>query len=286
MLNQYTRTDTMKITDSRLRAVGASALFLFFYISLANAGIVFGQNVKYTQGNADSALQSSLEVNPSTLGMSIQVPLASYPGRGGGLPVVLRYSSKQWRIGFSDTFRQGTVTKTRTEGNWSENSTAGWTSSLTLPVIDVPPDYRGPYNGFGRPICSDFCDPPLSPSEPIRYINRVLLRMPDGSSHELRKDDATTSNSNADSGVYYAADSSNIRFETATNTVFMPDGSRYLLSVSAGTQAQYIDRHGNTLTYTFSSNQWTDALGRNIAFPLSNSSWGDVTNTRVWTKLI
>ncbi|MGH9769610.1 MAG: RHS repeat domain-containing protein, partial [Blastocatellia bacterium] len=276
---QYTSRDIINRAGSRPRSFAATALLLFFCFSLANTGAVFAQNIKYTKGNTDSALRSNLVVDPSTLGMSIQVPLATYPGRGGELPVTLRYASKQWRISFMDTF-QTASTRTRTEGKWAEDSVAGWTTSLDLPKVIVPPsNYRGPYDGVGGTICTaPSCNPPPPPTEPILYINRLLLQMPDGSSHELRKDDSTTFNSGPDAGVYYAVDGSNVRYDTATNTILLPDGSRYLLSVSGGTQAQYIDRNGNTMTYTFSTKEWTDTLGRNIKFPLSNQYWGDVTN--------
>jgi hypothetical protein len=190
---------------------------------LVDTAAVFAQNIKYTKGNTDSALRSNLEVDPSTLGMSIQIPLTSYPGRGGELPVTLRYSSKQWRVNFMDTF-QTTITKTRTEAFWAEDSVAGWTTSLDLPKVIVPQvNYRGPYDGTGDTICTaGSCNPPPPPGTPILYINRLLLQMPDGSSHELRKDDATTSNSSPDAGVYYAVDGSRIRYETATSTISCP----------------------------------------------------------------
>jgi hypothetical protein len=247
----------------------AAALLLFFF-SLANTEAVFAQNIEYTKGNTDSSLRSDLVVDPSTLGMSIKIPLASYPGRGGALPVTLFYSSKQWRISFLDTF-ETTITKTRTEAKWAEDSVAGWTTSLDSPKIIIPSiDYRGPYNGYGYPICQAPSCPHPDPTEPILYINRMLVQMPDGSSHELRKDDEPTYNSGPDAGVYYAVDGSNIRYETATGRLLLPDGSRY----SGG----YIDRNGNTMTYNFSAKEWTDTLGRNIKFPLSNLNWGDVTN--------
>jgi hypothetical protein len=278
MFTQHISHDITNCAGSRSRPFSSAVLFLFFFF-LANSGAAFAQNIEYTKGNLDSALRSNLVVDPSTLGMSIQVPLASYPGRGGELPVTLRYASKQWRISFLDTFLTAN-TNNRNEGKWAEDSVAGWTTSLDLPKVIVPPsNYRGPYDGYGNPICTaPSCNPPPPPTEPILYINRLLLQMPDGSSHELRKDDAHTFSTVPDAGVYYAVDGSNIRYDTATNTVFLPDGSRYLLSVSGGAQAQYIDRNGNTMTYTFSSKQWTDTLGRNIKFPLSNQTWGDVTN--------
>jgi hypothetical protein len=179
MFMRHISHDITNYAGSRSRSFAATVLLLFFF-SLVNTGAVYAQNIEYTKGNTDSALRSNLTVDPSTLGMSIQVPLASYPGRGGALPVTLRYASKQWRLSFLDTF-QTTITKNRNEGKWAEDSVAGWTTSLDLPKVIVPPsNYRGPYTGIGDPICTaPSCNPPPPPTEPIIYINRLLLQMPD-----------------------------------------------------------------------------------------------------------
>lgn len=252
---------------------GAITLLL---LTIIGASPAFAQNIKYTKGATDSALRGSLEVDPSTLGLSLQVPLAEYPGRGVSLPVSLRFSSKLWRISFLDHF-QTTITKTRTEGKFAEGSIAGWTTSLDIPWLETTVGYTGPYDGYGQPICtSPSCNPPPPPTEPILYINRMLLHLPDGSSHELRKDDVTAF-SFGSPGVYVAVDGSRIKYDSTTATLYLPDGSRYLLNVSGGTQAQFIDRNGNTLTYTYSSKQWTDTLGR--AFntpPLQNTASVDL----------
>lgn len=98
-------------------------------------------------------------------------------------------------------------------------------------------------------------------------FSRAMLHMPDGSSHELRKSDSPGSCSETMSGVYVAVDGSHIRYDSSVSTVYLADGSRYLLNVAGGAQAQYIDKNGNTLTYTKSAKQWTDTLGRSFTAP-------------------
>jgi hypothetical protein len=51
-------------------------------------------DIRYTSGKADQSLRSDMRIDPSTLGMSVQIPISAYPGRGVNLPVTLNYSSK------------------------------------------------------------------------------------------------------------------------------------------------------------------------------------------------
>src|SRR5260370_42463487 len=73
--------------------------------------------------------------------MTMQVPLANYPGRGVSLPVTLHYStSGLWRIGFINSAYEnvsGTqVLQPNAEAIYAEHSTAGWTTSLDIPEIE------------------------------------------------------------------------------------------------------------------------------------------------------
>jgi len=241
---------------------------IFIIICSAFSGIapVYGQNIKYTDGATDQTLRSNLKVDPSTLGLSFQIPLGGYQGRGVNLPVSLHYGSKVWRINFLDHFVTAAV-ETRTEGKYAETSRAGWTTSLDIPWVGSLS--VGPYDGLGSPICnSPQCYPPPDPTTAVLCMwSRVILHMPDGSSHELRKSDSPGTCSETISGVYMAVDGSQIRYDSSISTVYLPDGSRYLLDVAGGTQVQYIDKNGNTLTYTKSSKQWTDTLGRSFTAP-------------------
>jgi RHS repeat-associated protein len=227
---------------------------------------VYGQNVKYTEGATDQTLRSNLKVDPSTLGLSFQIPLGGYQGRGVNLPVSLHYGSKVWRINFLDHFETAAV-ETRTEGRYAETSRAGWTTSLDIPWVGSLS--VGPYDGLGAPICnSPQCYPPPDPTTAVLCMwSRAMLHMPDGSSHELRKSDSPGNCTETISGVYVAVDGSQIRYDSSASTVYLPDGSRYLLDVAGGTQVQYIDKNGNILTYTKSAKQWTDMLGRSFTVP-------------------
>lgn len=121
-------------------------------------------------------------------------------------------------------------------------------------------------------------------SEEARYyLNRAVVHLPDGSTHELWKNDTVEGPlwpwtwSPIFDGVYVAVDGSRIKYETSTSTIYLPDGSWYWLTAPNG--VQYIDRNGNTLTYNSTSKQWTDTLGRTInalgASALNNSTVGD-----------
>src|SRR6266404_5677813 len=59
------------------------------------------QNIQQPNAKSDFTKRSELRVDPSTLGLNIQIPLGNFPGRGGNdLSVVLYYSSKVHRINF------------------------------------------------------------------------------------------------------------------------------------------------------------------------------------------
>lgn len=90
--------------------------------------------------------------------------------------------------------------------------------------------------------------------------------MPDGSTHELRRDDTPYTGAVNNTGVYYAVDGSRLRYDTATPTLYLPSGARYVLGA---TTVQFYDANGNKLSYTRSSKQWTDTLGRVISSPPS-----------------
>jgi hypothetical protein len=89
------------------------------------------QNIQHTQNTADSSLRGDLQVDPSTLGMSLSIPLGEYSGRSGvNLPVTLSYGSKQWRIETVQGFPGVIAYHTQSEARYAEHSMSGWTSSL------------------------------------------------------------------------------------------------------------------------------------------------------------
>ncbi|MCU1266971.1 MAG: repeat-associated core domain protein [Acidobacteria bacterium] len=198
--------------------------------------------------------------------MVLQVPLGNYPGRGGSFPVRLDYSSKSaWRIGYIKSIHANVwgypILRAATEAIYAEHSTAGWTTSLDVPVVEWPRQndvfwFTGkPYRGTVYPYTF--------------RVARVFIHMPDGSSHELRKADQVYQDTGTIdmSGTFYAVDESRMRYDSTgqtTGTLYMPDGTRYVLD---GINAQYIDRNGNTLNYDGTNRQWTDTMGRVFSLP-------------------
>ncbi len=264
--------DVARIAE-RLKKYGRriAGVATFFWCAILWPSLAAAQGIQYTQNISDSTLRSRFRVDPSTLGLSFQVPLGGYPGRGSAsLPISLYYSSKVWSTNYSDT---------RTDVNdnplynilepaYSQHSVAGWTCSLSVPRIEWT-GYINETYVFGNP--GNCALPPTS--QPCEYISRIRVYLPDGSSHELRKDDSPRdARIPLDrTGVFWSVDSSRLKFDTSTNTLFMPDGSRYLFGQQSGNEQkanQYIDRNGNALNYNSSTKQWTDTLGRVIGSPL------------------
>jgi hypothetical protein len=243
--------------------------------------------VQFTKNSQDIGLRSDLKVDPSTLGMNIQLPLRVYAGRGGAdLPITLYYSSKVWRLRYNGYYTGyvGTIGVDNL-GNFSmaramygEDSAAGWTSSLDVPrIVHTDSIEEEVYNGNGRPCADTGVTGPSSPCYPAnqRTVGRLRIRLPDGSIHELRKSDTVIfKTQSTGTGTYYAVDGSRLRYETQTATLYLPDGARYILGAELGQNtSQYIDRNGNTLTFTSAIGSaqpagiWTDTAGRSVSLP-------------------
>ena len=254
---------------------------------------LFAQNIQHTENKPDLALRSDIRVDPSTLGMSFSIPLASYPGRAGhGLPVAITYFSKVLRLDFQGVDSTPvTGAKTWTGVEFAEHSTAGWTSTLTPPRVEFTGMGQF-YDGQGRAACPDVCVPGQT-SVGDHYIKRIHVHMPDGSSHELRLDDQTHFFPVATfTGTFQAVDGSRMRFESNAGTasvLYLPDGSLYLFGAyndgNELTATHFIDRNGNTLTYNTSTRQWTDTLNRVIANPLPANPAAN-TETYFLAKLV
>jgi RHS repeat-associated protein len=246
-----------RLASKRIVTASRRASWLIWAIACL-AGMcasVRAQNVQFTQGSVGSGLDNT-----------IQVSLASYPGRGAtNLPVTLSYSSRVWRLGHLATVNNQSYYQTIAEAIFSEYSTAGWKTSLDLPIIEWPKT-DDTYYYSGRPFCQ-VCG---SGSTQFR-VKRVFIHMPDGSTHELRASDQPYSGAMILTGTFYAVDGSRLRYDSSsqtTGTLFLADGTRYVLN---GSTAQYIDRNGNTLNHNSSTRQWTDTLGRQITNPLPAS---------------
>ncbi|HEX8845799.1 MAG TPA: hypothetical protein VF791_14195, partial [Pyrinomonadaceae bacterium] len=212
----------------------------------------FAQNIQYNQGSIGSGLDNTL-----------QIPLRAYPGRGGAsLPITLYYSSKVWRIKHTGTIYNPydvNQSEAMTEAKYAEHSVAGWTSSLGVPTLEWPESSQVYYYD-GKPVCLDCRNPVWSP-DGFWKVPRLIVHMPDGSSHELRRDDTPYTGQVNNTGNYYAVDGSRLRYDNSNSppTLYLPDGSRYVFGENT---IQFIDRNGNTLNYNRSTAQWTDTLGR------------------------
>jgi RHS repeat-associated protein len=206
-------------------------------------------------------------VDPSTLGLSVQVPIAGYPGRAGAsLPVTLYYSSKQWRLQYDLSWTDiHQYTFSETHPVYAEHSRARWSSSLGVPYIEWTNSSQ-PYVGEGEPYCSGCPD---QEGGPLEYFNRIHLHMPDGSTHELRLNDNEATAASF-TGVFVAVDVSHIKYDADTQIVYLADGSQYRLD-GASADSYYIDRNGNTLTYHYTTRKWSDALGRELELSLPAS---------------
>src|SRR5882672_1300366 len=229
---------------------------------------VLGQNpppnIQYTNKAADLGLRGNAKVNSSTLGLELEIPLGSYPGRAGlNLPVILNYSSKVHRLSY-EGYNPGHFSSSGQPigdgyaiviAKYGEHSASGWTSSLGAPQLDFTLTNQI-YDNSGRPGSNDGSACPLC----IYSIDRMLVWMPDGSSHELRSSDRPRVGSDPLPDDLYAVDGSRLRYQRSTGTLFLPDGTRYA-------NGQYIDRNGNVLTGV--NNQWTDTVGRVIGNPFA-----------------
>lgn len=222
-------------------------------------------NVQYTNKAVDLGLRGNLTVNPSTRAVEIQIPLGDYAGRAGlNVPISISYSSKVHRISY-EAYNPGHYSSsgqpigdgyTMVSDRFAEHSSGGWTTSVGFPVLDLSGTGEK-YDMFGRAVGADG----QCPGYACLTIDRVLFRMPDGSTHELRSSDQPRSpNDQVIVGDYYSVDGSRMRYQSSTQTLFMADGGRYILDANP----RYIDRNGNTITDT-------DTLGRAITNPLAGT---------------
>ncbi len=284
MFNSFTAVAIRHLVPCNLLLITLAALQT---ICLAQAP----NGKQYTSTMNDLNERANVEVDPSSLGLNISISLADFPGRGVSLPVTLRYSSKIWQIKHNGTNinpGDGNISEYTLSGVWYTGTRAGWTSSLTVPYIEFTGQtepFIARFNLANRDLAApddgnawDYAFPPRveGNSTPLMYsANRAILRMPDGSSHEMRQDDLVHFGTVGGpvNRIYYAADGSRIKYDPTSQVVFLPDGSRYLLNTANG--AQYIDRNGNTLNYNSNTSEWTDTLGRVIPDPLGGSSGSD-----------
>lgn len=148
-------------------------IFVLLFCLLGFAPFVCGQtdqsNVRFTQG----------DINENAT-VELGVPLGQYPGRGLDLPVSLNYSSTVWRIEHLaavqnyNVYSNYSIKQSITQALFAEHSTAGWKSTLDLPIIEFPKttefyDYKGQETTSSA--CSGY------------RIARVYIYLPDGSTN-------------------------------------------------------------------------------------------------------
>lgn len=264
------------------KSYGLSKIFsvsflLVLLFSISN----FAQNVQNQENTVDKSFKTDLKVDPITLGMSFNLPLGGYAGRGGtSVPVIVSNNSKVWKMEYEGYYQGGACCAPSftanpqglpTEDNYSwvaanfgEDTAAGWRVSSFMPEVLGEPlglyDYNGDPGSMENPNV-DF------------YVDRIRLRMPDGATHEFRKDDRTYTLPYRDNypTTYYSVDGSKMKYVKESETaavLYLPDGSRYVWGENWG----YYDRHGNKIGET-------DTLGRTINIPsLANYQTGDQTH--------
>ncbi|NOT49502.1 MAG: RHS repeat protein, partial [Acidobacteria bacterium] len=278
-------------------------LFLFLMV-LCSVSFFAQQNSKNNDYKPDRALKSNARVNPMTLAMELSIPIAGYQGRGGNsLPVSIDYSSKVWSVDFLFNWQtQAGDIKSDNRPMYGKTSSAGWTTSLGVPRIRYPHNlFRGPIGGGngsegGQPYNPDDCVTNCQGENySVYYIKKLEVVMPDGSTHEFRKDDTphlwgtNQGSGSADmAGTFLSVDGSRMRLEITQSqtTLFMPDGSRYLFA--QGTAATVlIDRHGNRMSYDPTNKRWTDTMARVIEDPIPLTPDDiDQTQTTIGDKIV
>src|SRR6185437_4071972 len=134
--SSLTENDSYQMSESLWCRLLLLLMAFAWSIALGPSSLV-AQNIQHTDNKPDLALRSDTRVDPSTLGMSFSIPLASYPGRAShGLPLAITYSSKSLRLEFTGVdYTPVTGAKTWTDVKFSEHSTAGWTSTLSAPIV-------------------------------------------------------------------------------------------------------------------------------------------------------
>src|ERR1043165_9356877 len=266
-------------------------------------------NIANSSKAADLNLRSNLRGNPSTVAVEFDITLGNYPGRGGlDVPITFHYSSKVWRVAYVSYTPPVQITP---DGQMRDGYTTvaalygpAWTSSIGVPII-LYDELNSRWSQFGLalPETAD-CDTQI-----CKRIDRVMIQMPDHSVHEFRPSDAPYNVSNFGNlpnplpDDLYAVDGTGMRYQRSTQTLFLPDGSRYIIN---NTSPRYIDRNGNTLTFTtedpFNFN-WnisvgaTDTLNRSLpplryqgnnieeSYSLPSRNGGLMTYTLSWKHL-
>ncbi|MDQ3801221.1 MAG: hypothetical protein M3384_17510, partial [Acidobacteriota bacterium] len=267
-------------------------LCLCLFLFLLSAVAAFGQTTQDTNNSADQTLRSGGRVNPSSLGMEMDIPLGTYKGRGTSLPLNLTYSSKLWRFDEERTHYLNNGTENvYVIAKYAENSAAGWTTGLSQPYIE----YTGETNRFdqeGRPLPGEILGQGQQPVGNY-FVKRITVHLPGGASHEMRAQDEPISipldripEESDWNATFYAVDGSGLKYVQNSNDeiykLWLPDGSYYTFDLAREAKSstdltqvrravRLTDTHGNYVYFNIPSTNypngsWTDQLGR--TFPI------------------
>ena len=201
-------------------------LCLMMTISVKAQSNVPATNTKNSNDKTKRTFNASLaQVNPTTLGLELALPLGEATGRAGNsLPIALNYSSKVWRMNTGNTaiVYQGGFSHQivlSVVPTFDEHSAAGWTSSLQTPYLEnadlsVRHDANGNSSSCPRGSCVPDLNEPMdsfpcgagcvceiifntvfrvctnsteSENYSLSTIFRIIVHLPDGSTRTLVK---------------------------------------------------------------------------------------------------
>jgi RHS repeat-associated protein len=248
------------------------AFIAFALCALAPSARTAAQD-RNPQSAIDSRMRTDLRVDPVSHALQFQISLGQYPGRAGAsLPVTLNYSSKLWQIKYANTEKCQDDTGSLFFAEYAKSSASGWTSNLDW--------FKWPED-LSWEVYDSTTTKPAHQGTTLQKIMRLFVTLPDGSRHELRRDDNFHSPGESAAGIYYSVDGTRLVYDNTNpnqTVLYLPDGSRYLGSTSGSPSETYIDRNGNTLAFDPNTQQWTDTLGRAVGLPLVGDI-GDVPST-------
>jgi len=238
----------------------------------------------HTENKFDLTHRSSFKVDPASLALQMEIPLASYRGRSGtDFPITLRYSSKAWKAVYGGFVDYGGTFYYQSNALYGDDSEAGWSGTLAK--------YPAPYitwnwgEYFNDGDVYDTAVPPIpccgSCSKGYWYVANQLetfiwnapvwvpgiqVHLPNGTTYQMRPESDWTMEQPVFTGTYISVDGSQTKYDATNNIFYLPDGSRYHdlardYDPVPNHVNRYRDRNGNLFSLT-AEDTWTDALGR------------------------
>jgi RHS repeat-associated protein len=280
---------TRHTSYSIVRGVVAAQFLLLMGLSAFHGTVLTAQNVLYTDNKFDITHRSSFKVDPASLALQIEIPLAMHTGRAGtDFPTTLRYCSKVWKVEFYKLTEEGGTLYFDSDARFAYDSESGWNGLLTersAPYVTYSDDeyfadgdvydeswvpecgYSGPRGSWQPP---DRCETFIL--NPTVYMPRLTVHLPNGTSYQLRRGDSyVPDGQSVEPGVFVSVDGSQTKYvveyvnNKLTNILYLPDGSQYRDLVrwyfNPESPTRYRDRNGNFLEL-ISDSAWSDTLNR------------------------